>query len=269
MSADPILTLNHVNMMFGGVRAVHDVSLEVYPQELLGLIGPNGAGKTTIFNLITGSIQPTEGQVLFKGQDIRGKRVDELSHMGISRTFQNIRLFPKMTAFENVALGLHSKPKYSVAEAFFRTNRARRAEKELKERAEFLLNKVGLLSESKKTAGILPYGLQRRLEIARAMATSPELLLLDEPAAGMNEDECAELIGMIRNIHETMGYSIFLIEHHMNVVMELCRDHRIVVLNLGEMLAIGKPTEIQQDPKVISAYLGSKRVRHDSNAASA
>lgn len=262
--SQPILTLDHVTMMFGGVRAVYDVCIDLLPGELLGLIGPNGAGKTTIFNLITGSIQPSRGEVIYKGKSIRGKRVDELSHMGISRTFQNIRLFPKMTAFENVALGLHSEPHYSLLEAFVRTPRAHKAEAILREKAYHLLDMVGLKSEASKTAGILPYGLQRRLEIARAMATSPDVLLLDEPAAGMNEDECAELVGMIRGIHDTMGYSIILIEHHMNVVMELCCNHRIVVLNLGEILSVGMPEEIQKDPKVISAYLGSKRIKHDN-----
>lgn len=263
MSDAPLLQLEHVTMDFGGVRAVHDVNIELRRGELLGLIGPNGAGKTTIFNLITGSITPTEGRVLFKGEDIRGKRVDQISHLGISRTFQNIRLFPKMTAFENVALALHSIPQYSIFEAFVPTRRARQAEADLKDQAYRLLGLVNLEDSALKTAGILPYGLQRRLEIARAMATTPEVLLLDEPAAGMNEDECAELIVMIRNIHQTMGYSIILIEHHMNVVMELCKNDRIVVLNLGEVLAVGKPHEIQKDPKVISAYLGSKRIKHD------
>ncbi|MEM5776285.1 MAG: ABC transporter ATP-binding protein, partial [Anaerolineaceae bacterium] len=194
MNNEPILAMKQVTMQFGGVRAVHDVNIQLEPGEMLGLIGPNGAGKTTIFNLITGSIQPTEGDIYFKGNSILGKRVDQICHLGISRTFQNIRLFPKMSAFENVALGLHSIPHYSLAEAFIRTPRARKAEDQLKGRVMELLKMVNLEDHAHKTAGILPYGLQRRLEIARAMATDPELLLLDEPAAGMNEDECGELV---------------------------------------------------------------------------
>ncbi|MCE1252499.1 MAG: ABC transporter ATP-binding protein [Anaerolineae bacterium] len=261
-TSDPILTLDNVTVQFGGVRAVRNVNFSLQKGELVGLIGPNGAGKTTIFNLITGSIAPSEGQIFFNGKSIKGKRVDELCHWGISRTFQNIRLFPQMTVFENVALGLHSRPHYSVFEAFIRTPRALKAEKELAHQVLDLLKMVGLQDYVKQKAGILPYGLQRRLEIARAMATHPELLLLDEPAAGMNEDECHELIQMIRNIHESKQYSIILIEHHMNVVMELCRDSRIMVLNLGEVLAVGSPAEIQSDAKVLSAYLGSKRGRN-------
>jgi branched-chain amino acid transport system ATP-binding protein len=260
-NSDSILTLNHATVQFGGVRAVKDVNLSLVTGELVGLIGPNGAGKTTIFNLITNSVQLSEGEVIFKGINTAGKRVDELCHLGISRTFQNIRLFPKMSVFENVALGLHSKPHYSLAEAFIRTPRAQRAEKELAERVMELLDMVNLKNYVTQRADILPYGLQRRLEIARAMATDPELLLLDEPAAGMNEDECHELIAMVRNIHETKHYSIILIEHHMNVVMELCKNSRIMVLNLGEVLAVGSPAEIQNNPQVVAAYLGSKRGR--------
>ncbi|MCE5208583.1 MAG: ABC transporter ATP-binding protein [Chloroflexi bacterium] len=269
MATESILIIKNVTMQFGGVRAVHNVDIDLKSGEMLGLIGPNGAGKTTIFNLITGSIQPTEGDILFKGKTIRGKRVDEICHLGISRTFQNIRLFQKMSVFENVALGLHSKPHYSLAEAFIRTPHAAKAENELKEKAYELLKMVNLQDEANKPAGILPYGLQRRLEIARAMATNPDLLLLDEPAAGMNEDECNELVKMVRNIHEQMHYSIILIEHHMNVVMDLCRDANIVVLNLGEVLAVGTPEKIQNDPKVIQAYLGSKRGQNDRYATPA
>jgi branched-chain amino acid transport system ATP-binding protein len=260
--SDPILNLDSVSVSFGGVKAVRNVTLQLQPGELIGLIGPNGAGKTTIFNLITGSVKPTEGVISFKGKNIVGKTSDQLCHLGISRTFQNIRLFPQMTVFENVALGLHSDPHYSIFEAFVRTPNARRKEKEVEGQVHDLLALVGLEDYVKQKAGILPYGLQRRLELARAMATSPELLLLDEPAAGMNEDECAGLIQMIRHIHELKNYSIILIEHHMNVVMDLCRDSRIMVLNLGETLAIGAPAEIQNNPKVVAAYLGEKRERN-------
>jgi branched-chain amino acid transport system ATP-binding protein len=260
--SDPILNLDAISVSFGGVKAVRNVSLQLQPGELIGLIGPNGAGKTTIFNLITGSVKPTEGVISFKGKNIVGKTSDQLCHLGISRTFQNIRLFPQMTVFENVALGLHSDPHYSIIEAFVRTPNARRKEKEVEGQVHDLLALVGLEEYIQQKAGILPYGLQRRLELARAMATSPDLLLLDEPAAGMNEDECAGLIQMIRHIHDLKNYSIILIEHHMNVVMDLCRDSRILVLNLGETLAIGAPSEIQNNPKVVAAYLGEKRERN-------
>ncbi len=260
--SESLLQMNDVSVSFGGVKAVRNMNLALQPGELIGLIGPNGAGKTTIFNLITGSIKPTSGAIHFKGKDIIGKSSDQLCHMGISRTFQNIRLFPLMSVFENVALGLHSDPHYSILEAFVRTPNARKKEKEVESQVAELLKLVGLQDYALQKAGVLPYGLQRRLELARAMATSPELLLLDEPAAGMNEDECAGLIKMIRNIHELKKYSIILIEHHMNVVMDLCRKSRILVLNLGETLAIGSPVEIQNDPRVIGAYLGEKRERN-------
>ncbi len=259
---DPILALNDLSVLFGGVRAVSNVSLSLQQGELVGLIGPNGAGKTTIFNLITGSVRPTSGEIHFKGASIVGKSPDRLCHLGISRTFQNIRLFPQMSVFENIALGLHSEPDYSVLEAFVRTPRASRAEIAVKNRVDELLTIVDLQPYIRQRAGNLPYGLQRRLELARAMATSPELLLLDEPAAGMNEDECAELVEMISRIHAEMKYSIILIEHHMNVVMELCRNSRIYVLNLGEVLASGSPAEIQNDPRVVAAYLGVRKNRN-------
>lgn len=261
MSAS-ILQMEKVSVYFGGVRAVRNMDLDLQPGELIGLIGPNGAGKTTIFNLITGSVKPTDGTIRFNGKNIVGKSSDQLCHLGISRTFQNIRLFPQMSVFENVALGLHGEPHYSLFEAFVRTRNAQKKEKEVEEQVKVLLELVGLQDYVSHKAGILPYGLQRRLELARAMATSPELLLLDEPAAGMNEDECAGLIKMIRNIHELKNYSIILIEHHMNVVMDLCRNSRILVLNLGETLAVGSPAEIQNDPRVIAAYLGEKRERN-------
>jgi branched-chain amino acid transport system ATP-binding protein len=261
----PILSLNDVTARFGGVRAVSGVGLSLMAGELAGLIGPNGAGKTTIFNLITGSVIPAQGEIHFKDRSIAGKAPDELCHLGIARTFQNIRLFPRMTAFENVALGLHSRPHYTIFEAFIRTPRAARSDTQIKKRVFELLELVDLPGHAYQTAGNLPYGHQRRLELARAMATGPELLLLDEPAAGMNEDECHNLVAMIRRIHAAMGYTIFLIEHHMNVVMELCQGWTIHVLNLGEILASGSPEAIQANERVVSAYLGSKRNR---NAAS-
>lgn len=260
VTADPeILVLKDATVQFGGVRAVSNVDLTLKRGEFLGLIGPNGAGKTTLLNLISGSILPTSGEILFNGRSIVGVSPDKLCHLGISRTFQNIRLFLKMTVFENVALGLHAKPHYSMAEAFLRTPRSRRMEAKNTERANELLEMVGLSQYATKHAGELSYGMQRRLEMARAMATDPQLLLLDEPAAGMNEDECENLTKLIRRIHDEFGYSVILIEHHIKMVMELCRTSRIYVLNLGEFLASGTPQEIQNDARVINAYLGEKR----------
>jgi branched-chain amino acid transport system ATP-binding protein len=261
---EDILKLDHVSVLFGGLKAVNNVNLRLAQGEFIGLIGPNGAGKTTIFNLISGSVKPSEGAILFKGASIVGKAPDVLCHLGISRTFQNIRLFPQMSVLENVALGLHSRPHYSVLEAFIRTPRARRAERQVREKALELLDVVNLRDYMRERAGNLPYGLQRRLELARAMATSPELLLLDEPAAGMNQDECRDLVRIVRRIHAEKKYSIILIEHHMNVVMDLCCDSRLYVLNLGEILAEGSPREVQNNPQVIKAYLGEKK---DKNAS--
>jgi branched-chain amino acid transport system ATP-binding protein len=258
----PILELRRVSVNFGGVRAVHNVNLTLRPAEFVGLIGPNGAGKTTVLNMISGSVRPTEGEILFKGQSIAGRSPDQLCHLGISRTFQNIRLFPQMSVFENVALGLHSQPQYGVLAAFVRTPAAQRAERAAHDRALALLDLVGLVGHAQDRAGSLSYGLQRRLEMARAMATDPTLLLLDEPAAGMNEDEQDDLTALIRRIHAEMQYSIIMIEHHVKVVMELCADSLIYVLNLGELLAMGGPREIQNDPKVIQAYLGEKKPRN-------
>jgi branched-chain amino acid transport system ATP-binding protein len=262
MDGAPVLELKGLSVSFGGVRAVHQVDLTLARGELLGLIGPNGAGKSTLLNLISGSVLPSSGQILFNGRSIAGIAPDQLCHLGISRTFQNIRLFPRMTVFENVALGLHARPHYSLAAAFFCSPRACRMDAAARERANSLLEQVGLAELAGKRAGDLSYGLQRRLELVRAMATEPELLLLDEPAAGMNEDECEQLTRLIRRIHEEFHYSVILIEHHIKVVMELCRHSRIYVMNLGEILSSGAPQDIQRDPRVISAYLGEKRTSH-------
>ena len=253
------LTIRNLTVDFGGVRAVNDVSMSVQKGELVGLIGPNGAGKTTVFNLITNAFPPTSGQIMLNGKSILGVSPDQICRLGISRTFQNIRLFPQMTAYENVELGFHSVPHYSIAEAFIRTPRAIRIEKDTHKKAFELLEIVNLKEHCDERASSLPYGLQRRLEMARAMAASPQLLLLDEPAAGMNEDECKDLVKLIRLIHETMKYTIIMIEHHMNVVMDLCRGYRIYVLSLGSLLATGTPSEIQNNPQVIKAYLGERK----------
>jgi branched-chain amino acid transport system ATP-binding protein len=258
-SPHEVLTIKNLTVDFGGVRAVNNVSISLNEGEMVALIGPNGAGKTTVFNLITNAIKPTAGEILFNGQSILGKSPDLICRLGISRTFQNIRLFPQMTAYENVELGLHSEPQYSLAEAFFRTPRARKIEVDTRKKAMELLEIVNLKEHSHARASSLPYGLQRRLEMARAMATNPKLLLLDEPAAGMNDDECNDLIKLIRRIHTTMKYTIIVIEHHMNVVMDLCRDSHIYVLSLGSLLTTGTPTEIQNNPDVVRAYLGERK----------
>ncbi len=259
---DTILDIQNLTVDFGGVRAVNNISFSLKPGEFIGLIGPNGAGKTTVFNLITNSIRATSGKILFKGENILGKTPDKICRLGISRTFQNIRLFPQMTAYENVELGLHSTPHYSILEAFVRTPRAKRIELETRETAHELLKLVNLEEHVNKRAASLPYGLQRRLEIARAMAANPDLLLLDEPAAGMNEDECEDLIQLIRRIHEEKKYTMIMIEHHMKVVMDLCAGSRIYVLSLGSFLAMGGPEEIQSNPDVIKAYLGERKNGH-------
>ena len=262
-----VLTLKNLSVQFGGVVAVDNISLSVLAGELVGLIGPNGAGKTTVFNLITNSVKPTSGEILLNGNNIIGLSPDRICRLGISRTFQNIRLFPQMNAYENVELGLHNVPGYSILEAFVRTPHARKVETETRKRAHELLEMVNLENFAHERASNLPYGLQRRLELARAMATNPQWLLLDEPAAGMNEDECLDLVQLIRQIHTTMKYTIIVIEHHMNVVMDLCKDSRLYVLSLGAVLASGSPKEIQTNPAVIKAYLGErKNVRKNNNA---
>ena len=240
----PILELRDLTVDFGGVRAVNSFNMAVAPGELVGLIGPNGAGKTTIFNLITNAYQATAGQILMEGKSIA--RVDPGPHLppGDQPHVPEHPPVPFMTAYENVELSIHSAPHLSLFEAFVRLPRARRKERESRARAHQLLETVGLDKLAQARAGSLPYGLQRRLEIARAMAASPRILLLDEPAAGMNEDECKDLVNLIRQIHETQGYTIIMIEHHMAVVMDLCRKSRIDVMQLGANLATaGRKTD--------------------------
>jgi len=266
-TTNKILELRNLTIDFGGVRAVNELSLSIAPGEFIGLIGPNGAGKTTVFNLITNAYQATSGDILFEGKSVRGVTPDKICRMGISRTFQNIRLFPHMTVYENVELGLHSQPHYSLFESFVRLPRASRAERETREKAHGLLEMVNLEQHAHATAGSLPYGLQRRLEIARAVAADPKILLLDEPAAGMNEDECNDLVRLIRQIHQTRKFTIIMIEHHMAVVMDLCKDHRIYVLTLGSLLTYGGPAEIQSNPQVIKAYLGEKKDGRNKRAS--
>lgn len=256
-SQTPILDVSHMSIAFGGLRALEDVSVQVNENEFVGLIGPNGAGKTTFFNSITGYIRPSEGKILFNGENLVRKPPSKIANYGISRTFQNIRLFPKMTVLDNVSIPMHSTPKYSVWAAMLGLPSVKRVQIDTEKRALEFLSIMGLVEHKDRQAGTLPYGLQRRLEIARALAASPKLLLLDEPAAGMNNDECNELIELLRGIYKTFNLTVVMIEHHIDIVMKLCS--RIYVLNLGQVLAEGTPKQIQTDPQVIKAYLGERR----------
>ena len=254
------LELRDLSVHFGGVKAVQNVSIQVEKGEFRGLIGPNGAGKTTVFNAITGVVQPTSGEVYFEGKKLNGIRPDKIAHMGVARTFQNIRIYPKMTAAENVAIGLDSYPSYNALSAMLRLPHVVKRDREIKRLSLEYLDKVGILEYKDYEAGALPYGLQRKLEIARALATKPKLLFLDEPAAGMNTNESIELVSFLRDLHRNNeGLTIVLIEHHLEVVMEVCQN--INVLNLGSLLASGTPEEIQNNPDVIKAYLGERRKR--------
>ncbi|MCC8056273.1 ABC transporter ATP-binding protein [Cloacibacillus sp.] len=256
-SQTPMLDVSHMSIAFGGLRAIEDVSVHVNENEFVGLIGPNGAGKTTFFNSITGYIKPSEGKILFNGENLVRKPPSKIANYGISRTFQNIRLFPKMTVLDNVSIPMHSTPKYSVWAAMLGLPSVKRVQIDTEKRALEFLSIMGLVEHKDRQAGTLPYGLQRRLEIARALAASPKLLLLDEPAAGMNNDECNELIELLRGIYKTFNLTVVMIEHHIDIVMKLCS--RIYVLNLGQVLAEGTPKQIQTDPRVIKAYLGERR----------
>lgn len=239
--------------------AVKDISFAVNEGEILGLIGPNGAGKTTVFNLITGFYKPTSGSVLLWDRDVRQLKPAEIVRIGVARTFQNIRLFENLTALDNVRTVLYRKAKYGFAEALLRTPAVKRSEEDIYRTAMAYLEEVGLAGKAKVRAMELPYGLQRRLELARALATEPKLLLLDEPAAGMNPEESSELVDLIRSVQRKYALTVILVEHHMDVVMSLCQ--RIVVMNFGRMLREGSPGEIQADPEVIRAYLGEEFVR--------
>jgi branched-chain amino acid transport system ATP-binding protein len=251
-----LLDLNHVTKKFGGVVAVDDFSHQLQEGGLYAIIGPNGAGKTTIFNLITGIYKPTEGQISFNGEEISGLKPHQIAQRGIARTFQNIRLFPLLTVLDNVRTACHHYASYTILEGLIPTPRRFREEKALTERAQHLLGMVNLAERAEEKSKNLPYGHQRRLEIARALAQEPKLLLLDEPAAGMNPDETQQLMDFIEKIHEDFHLTILLIEHHMEVVMGLADD--IVVLDFGRTIARGVPELIQADPVVIKAYLGSE-----------
>ena len=252
----PVLDVRNLGIDFGGLTAVDGFNITIGPTEISGLIGPNGAGKTTIFNLLTSVYQPTRGSILLKGIDTKGMTTAKVNRMGIARTFQNIRLFNDMTALDNVKVGMHNSIKCSFLESLLRLPRYYKAEKAANQKAMELLDFMGLADVADVKAGSLPYGVQRRLEIVRALATDPAIILLDEPAAGMNPSETAELMHQIRRIRDTFQIAIFLIEHDMNLVMNVCEA--IAVVNYGRIIAKGTPEEIKEDPAVIEAYLGRK-----------
>ena len=253
----PVLETRHLGIEFGGLKAVDDFNLTIGKTEIAGLIGPNGAGKTTVFNLLTKVYEPTSGAVLINGQDLHGMSIVQASRLGIARTFQNIRLFDKMTVEENVRIGLHNQIKYDMFSGILRLARYWKQEKRQHERAMELLDIFGMQDLADEVAGSLPYGAQRRLEIVRALATDPRLLLLDEPAAGMNPHETEELMENIAKIRDQFQIAILLIEHDMSLVMGVCEG--ICVLNFGRIIAKGTADEIQANPDVIEAYLGKKK----------
>lgn len=249
-----MLEVTNLGISFGGLRAVNGFDLKIEKGELYGLIGPNGAGKTTVFNLLTGVYKPDKGQVLLDGTDITGKSTIEINKSGIARTFQNIRLFKQMSVLDNVKAGLHNHHRYSTLAGIFRTPSFRRVEKEMNERAMELLKVFDLDKEAEYLSANLPYGKQRKLEIARALATDPKLLLLDEPAAGMNPNETKELMETIHFVRDNFDMTILLIEHDMKLVSGICE--KLTVLNFGEVLCQGKTADVLSDPQVIKAYLG-------------
>ena len=249
-----LLKIENLTMRFGGLTAVDSVTETIAPLSLMGLIGPNGAGKTTVFNMITGVYDPTEGNILFDGQSITGNNPHEIAGHGIARTFQNIRLFPSLSVFDNVRVGFNNASRTGLVGSIFQPGSYWNEEKEISEKIDHLLGMFGLLHMRKELAMNLSYGDQRRVEIVRAMATDPKLLLLDEPAAGMNPTEKVELMDLIRYLRDEFQIAILLIEHDMKVVMGICE--KIAVLDHGAKIASGTPEEVKNNPEVVKAYLG-------------
>ena len=252
----PVLDVRNLGIDFGGLTAVDGFNMTIGPTEISGLIGPNGAGKTTIFNLLTSVYQPTRGSILVKGVNTKGMNTAKVNRLGVARTFQNIRLFNDMTVLDNVKVGMHNSVKCGFLSSLLRLPPYFKAEKAANKKAMELLEFMGLADVADAKAGSLPYGVQRRLEIVRALASDPAIILLDEPAAGMNPSETEELMHQIRRIRDTFQIAIFLIEHDMNLVMNVCEG--IVVVNYGRIIAKGTPEQIKANPAVIEAYLGRK-----------